>query len=63
MKQVAMELEEIISKGKVTNFPSPVYIVDLEGNDGGSSGIITGADYDKSLPTQIQMIKPYDNGR
>ncbi|CAL8991918.1 unnamed protein product [Prunus brigantina] len=79
MKQVAMELEEIISKrrhpasGKANYFTSPkdtdhllgspVYIVDLEGNDGGSSGIITSADYDKSLPTQIQMNKHYDNGR
>ncbi|XP_034199251.1 wall-associated receptor kinase 3-like [Prunus dulcis] len=79
MKQVAMELEEIISKGrhpaagKANYFTSPkdtdhllgspVYIVDLEGNDGGSSGIITSADYDKSLRTQIQMNKHYDNGR
>ncbi|CAL8082581.1 unnamed protein product [Prunus armeniaca] len=54
MKQVAMELEEIISKGrhpaagKANYFPSPkdadyllgspVYIVDLEENDTDSSG-------------------------
>ncbi|KAI5349927.1 hypothetical protein L3X38_002818 [Prunus dulcis] len=79
MKQVAMELEEITSKGrhpaagKANYFTSPkdtdnllgspVYIVDLEGNVGGSSGIITSADYDKSLPTQIQMNEHYDNGR
>ncbi|CAL2227614.1 unnamed protein product [Prunus armeniaca] len=71
MKQVDMELEEIIRKGrhpaagKANYFTSPKDTdhllgspvdVDLEGNDGGSSGIITSADYDRSLPTQIQMI-------
>ena len=44
--------------------PSNSYVVEVRGEgDGGSTSIITSAEYDASMQNQSQMLKPFDDGR